>query len=114
MSRYIQSAQGRPHSLTDFRVGSKSYSVPTLDERLVQVDTECNPIAGRPANNHHGKAVDAESVTPTKVATVMFVRNAETDVATALLPCKVFGLPVVCAMLLPNAPLFFLLLWRRR
>ena len=65
---------------------------------------------GIPANNYHGEAVDAEPVIPTKVATVTVVRNAVADIAAALLPGAVLGLPVVCAMLLPNDTLFSCLL----
>jgi len=46
---------------------------------------------------------------PTEVATVTSVRNAVAVVAAALLPIAMVGLPVMCATLLPYAPLLSLL-----
>jgi hypothetical protein len=40
------------------------------------------------------------------ILTITVVRNTVAIVAAALLPIAVLGLPVMCAMLLPDGPLF--------
>jgi len=59
-----------------------------------------------PANILQLVPEDTESVVRTKVAAVTVLGNAVSVVAAALLPIAVLGLPVMCAMLLPNGPLF--------
>src|SRR5579872_1123037 len=57
----------------------------------------------------HGVSVDAEPVPRTKVATIAVIWNAVAVVAAALLPVAVFGLKIMCPMLLPHLPLLTLL-----
>jgi hypothetical protein len=62
--------------------------------------------AGISANDQDGKTIDAEPVITPKMPTEMVVGNTVADVAAALPPVSVLGLPAMCAMLLPSAPLF--------
>ena len=68
--------------------------------------------AWEPANQFEGKAVDAESVAPTIVATEIRVRNAVAVIAASLTPSAVVGLPIACPMSLPSGTLHLLLLRR--
>jgi len=62
--------------------------------------------AGISADDHYRVAVNAEGVIRAKVTVIAVFGNAVAVVAAALLPVAMLGLPVACAMLLPDSLLF--------
>ena len=79
---------------------------PIFRPRVDEADPEAAVLeAGIAANHDQWVAVDAEVVVRTKVPAITVLGDAVAVVAAALLPVAVLGLPIMCAMLLPDGAL---------
>jgi hypothetical protein len=77
---------------------------PVFRPRVHETEPKTAVLEARiPAIHLYGVAVDAERVISTKVATIAVLWNVVAVVAPTLLPVAMFGLPVMCAMFLPDS-----------
>ena len=57
-------------------------------------------------DDHHRHAVDTEPVVPSKMLAEPVVRNVIAAITAPITPVVMFMLPVLCAVTIPNVPLF--------
>jgi len=83
---------------------------PVFWPRIHETEPKAAILEARiPTVDLHGVPVEAERVFWTKITPIAVVGNAVAVVSTTVPPGAVLGLPILCAMLLPNTSLFTLL-----